>query len=247
MATKIGRSIRNNLMVGLMLITPIVITLLVAQWLFQFIADIALRFFPQTLRDTYPLLFSRLTAVALVALLLFTIGLLARNFIGRRLYQFGDALLRRVPVLNKIYISVRQISEALLAQSQYLFKEVVLLEYPRKGVFVLGFVTATAPESFVSYMAGENAASSHRSVFIPTSPNPTSGFVVFVPASELTTLPISVADAMKLVVSGGAVFPGTSLPDDRPTLLDKLEEWIRRESLGEPPRPAADRTSLRRT
>lgn len=246
MATKIGKTVRNNLVVGLILITPIVVTLLVGQWLFQFTADIALRFFPRTLRDTYPLLFSRITAFAVVALLLFFVGLLARNFIGRRLYQFGDALLRRVPLLNKIYISVRQISEALLAQSQYLFKEVVLLEYPRKGVFVLGFVTATAPESFVPHTAGKENVSLYRSVFIPTSPNPTSGFVVFVQASELTTLPISVADAMKLVVSGGAVFPGTSLPDDRPTLLDKLEEWIRRQSLGESVAPA-DRRSLHHT
>lgn len=229
---KITKTIRNNIIVGLVLLTPIAVSLLVANWIFHFITDVAFLFFPPYLRANYPILFSRLTAFILLLILLFLIGALTRNFLGRKLYQMGDALLRRIPVINKIYVSVRQISEALLDQGQHLFKEVVLVEYPRKGIFVLGFITAPVPEGFG---VGANASipASMVSVFIPTAPNPTSGFVIFVPRSEIIVLPMSVTDAMKLVVSGGAVFPGTQLPEDRPTLLDKLEEWLRRQGAPE--------------
>lgn len=233
MAARFMRTIRNNIIVGLILITPIVVTVLAGNWLFRFVTDVAFMFFPKGWRQEYPLVFSRITALIAVLLLLFLIGLFARNLVGKKLYQMGDALLRRVPVLNKIYVSIRQISEALLDQSQYLFKEVVLVEYPRKGLYMLGFVTATVPSSVLP-RNNENAP--HHdfvSVFIPTAPNPTSGFVVFAPRHDITILPLSVADAMKLVVSGGAVFPGMSLPDDRPTLLDKLEEWVRRDRASE--------------
>jgi uncharacterized membrane protein len=231
------RTIRNNIIVGLILITPIVVTVLVGTWLFRFVTDVAFMFFPKGLRQDYPLIFSRVTALIAVVVLLFLIGLLARNFVGKRLYQLGDAVLRRVPVLNKIYISVRQISEALLDQSQYLFKEVVLVEYPRKGLYMLGFITSNVPHSILPGFE-KRPLEEFVSVFIPTSPNPTSGFVVFAPRSDIMILSLSVADAMKLVVSGGAVFPGTSLPDDRPTLLDKLEEWVRRDRSAEEARDA---------
>lgn len=227
MASRVIQSIRNNIIVGLILITPIVVTVLVGNWLFRFTTDIAVMLFPKGLREEYPIVFSRVTALIAVLLLLFLVGLLARNFVGKKIYRMGDAILRRVPVFNKIYISVRQISEALLDQSQSLFKEVALIEYPRKGLYMLGFVTASVPPSILADRE-DQAAEGFVSVFVPTAPNPTSGFVVFVPRTDITILSLSVADAMKLVVSGGAVFPGVTLPDDRPTLLDKLENWMAR-------------------
>lgn len=228
MAVRLLRSVRNNIIVGLILITPIVVTVLVGNWLFRFITDAALVFFPKTLLQDHPLLFSRLTALIVVIALLFFIGLLTRNFIGKRLYQLGDFILRRIPILNKIYVSVRQISEAWVDQSQNLFKDVVLVEYPRKGLYMLGFTTGTVPPDFLQ-SAPDPVNKPFISVFIPTAPNPTSGFVVLVEANEVIRLPVSVADAMKLVVSGGAVFPGNAALDDRPTLLDKLEDWMRRD------------------
>lgn len=228
MPVRLVSSIRNNIFVGLILITPIVVTILVGNWMFQFITDVAFLFFPKAFREAHPLVFSRVFALLAVLVLLFFIGLLTRNFVGKRLYQFGDNILRRIPVLSKIYVSVRQISEALLDQSQNLFKEVVLVEYPRKGLFMLGFTTAVVPPDFVASSAAL-ADKTLVSIFIPTAPNPTSGFVLFVPQADVIVLPITVADAMKLVVSGGAVFPSGSLPNERATLLDKLDEWMNRE------------------
>lgn len=228
MPTRLISSIRNNIFVGLILITPIVVTILVGNWMFRFITDVAFLFFPKAFRDAHPVIFSRIIALVAVLVLLFFVGLLTRNFIGKRLYQFGDNILRRIPVLSKIYVSVRQISEALLDQSQNLFKEVVLVEYPRKGLFMLGFTTAIVPRDVVA-SSPPLAEKTLVSIFIPTAPNPTSGFVVLVPQTDVIVLPITVADAMKLVVSGGAVFPGSALPDERATLLDKLDEWMHRD------------------
>jgi uncharacterized membrane protein len=225
MPSKVAKSIRNNILVGLVLVTPIVVTALVVNWLFGFATSRVIKLIPANMREPYPEVLFRVLALIAVLIVLFLIGLLTRNILGRRLYQFGDMLLVRIPFINKIYVSVRQISEALLDQSQKMFKEVVLVEYPRKGVYSVGFVTADVPKNMTPPTQPEDLIA----VFIPTSPNPTSGWFVLAPRSELFVLPMSIGDAMKLVVSGGAVFPGTAPFDDRPTLLDKLETWVSRE------------------
>lgn len=225
MPRSIGRSIRNNLLVGLVLVTPIWVTVLVVNWLFGFATNRLVKFIPASVRQPYPDILFRALALLAVLVFLFLVGFLTRNILGRRLYQIGDMILVRIPLINKIYVSVRQISEALLDQSQRMFKQVVLVEYPRKGVHSVGFVTADMPAAMRPAGVSEDLVA----VFIPTSPNPTSGWVVYVPRSELSVLPISVGDAMKLVVSGGAVFPGAAPLDLRPTLLDKLEAWMARE------------------
>jgi len=103
------------------------------------------------------------------------------------------------------------------------------VEYPRKGIFSMGFVTTAVPPEFTRNLPA-GAGASLVAIFIPTTPNPTSGLLIFVPKSEVYDLPISVGEAMKLVVSGGAVFPGgPGRVDDRPTFLDKLQKWAARE------------------
>jgi uncharacterized membrane protein len=227
---KIIRALRNNILTGLFLVTPIAIAVFVVQWLFTLITDRAIPFIPREVRDLHPELLFRLIALVLFLAVLFLLGLFVRNIIGARLYRLGDAVLSRIPVFNKIYISVRQIGEALLAQSQTLFQEVVLVEYPRKGVFSLGFVTAAVPPAFVKNLPPPHAGQPLLGVFIPTTPNPTSGLLIFVQKSETFALPISVGEAMKLVVSGGALYPGgAERVDIRPTFLDKLQEWAARE------------------
>ena len=123
---------------------------------------------------------------------------------------------------------MRQISEAFLAQRQTLFKEVVLIEYPRNGIFSVAFVTAPlAPE--LEKIVPKAKDQAFVSLFVPTTPNPTSGLMIIAPRRDLTPLPISIAEAMKLVISAGAVYPGSDVIDDRPTLVDKLEAWISRD------------------
>lgn len=226
MFARLTRSIRNNIIVGMILVIPIAVTGFLARWLYEITTNLVLSFVPRGVKATYPLVLTQAIALLLLLMALFMIGVLARNFLGRRLYQLGDMLLGRIPVLNKIYVSVRQISEALLDQSQNLFKDVVLIEYPRRGVYSLGFITGHVPPHTVGGLPSSERQKEFVSVFVPTSPNPTSGLIIFVPREDTYHIAMSVADAMKLIVSGGAVFPGVEAPDSRPTLLDKLEKWI---------------------
>lgn len=226
MFKRAARSFRNNIIVGLILVTPIVVTAFIVNWLFGFTTNRLIKFIPARWLQAYPDVVFRVLSLAVVLILLFLVGFLTRNILGKKLYQLGDMVLVRIPFINKIYVSVRQISEALLDQSQNTFKDVVAVEYPRPGLYSVGFITSSVPKAFEPpKLAGRDLIA----VFIPTSPNPTSGWFVLVPRADAHVLPCSVAEGMKLVVSGGAVFPGTAPLDDRPTLLDKIETWVSRE------------------
>jgi uncharacterized membrane protein len=229
MRSSITRTIRNNIIVGLILVTPIVITGFIVNFLFRTTTKWVINFVPKPWLDNYPAILFQVAALVIVLITFFLIGFLTRNFLGKRLYQLGDMVLGRIPFINKIYISIRQLSEAIVDQSQTMFQEVVLVEYPRKGIYSMGFVTASVPETLNRFMPPDGQTNHRLAVFIATTPNPTSGFFIFIPRSEAIVVPLSVADAMKLVVSAGAVYPGAISIDNRPTLLDKLETWIARD------------------
>lgn len=221
---RIVRSIRNNTLVGLFLVTPIAVTGFIVNMLFRFTTN----FLPRPLRESEQAPLFRVLALLAVLLVLFFIGLLVRNMLGRKLYQVGDRLLTRIPIINKIYIAVRQISESILAQRETIFNEVVLVEYPRRGLFSLGFVTAPVPPNIEQTLQQQGQPEiTHVAIFIPTTPNPTSGLFILADRREVITLPLSITDAMKLVVSGGAVFPDGSVAGRQPSLLDKLDHFWR--------------------
>jgi len=226
MSKSIGRSIRNNMIFGLILITPIVITIFIVNLLFKITTKWVITFVPKHLLVDYPAILFQAAALVIVLVFVFFVGLLTRNILGKRLYQLGDFFMTKIPFINKIYIWVRQISETVLEKRQTLFKEVVLVEYPRKGLWSMGFVTASVPPNLIPGSEGIDRVS----VFIATVPNPTTGFFIFVPRSEVIVLPFSIGEAMKLLFSAGAVYPGTGVVDDRPTLLDKLEVWLAAQS-----------------
>jgi uncharacterized membrane protein len=142
---------------------------------------------------------------ALVGLTL--IGMFTAGFVGRFVNRLFDALLARMPVVNGIYGALKQILETVLAKKSQAFREVVLIEYPRAGMHTLAFVTGQAA-SQVSEVLGEGSGGELLSVFVPTTPNPTSGFLLFLPRSETITLPISVDEGLKYIVSTGIVMPG---------------------------------------
>jgi len=230
----IAKTLRNNILVGLILITPLAITVFVGNAMFKFLTNNALFKFmanllPESMRDSgYEMIIARIVALLIGLMILFLIGFFVRSFLGKQIYRVAEMVVERIPLFNKIYIWVRQISEAFLAQRQTLFKEVVLIEYPRKGIFSVAFVTApVAPE--LGKIVPEATQEAFVSLFVPTTPNPTSGLMIIAPRADLTPLPISIADAMKLIISAGAVYPGTEVIDDRPTLVDKLEAWISRD------------------
>jgi len=140
--------------------------------------------------------------LALVALALTLIGALTAGFAGRFFLKLSEAILAHMPVIRGIYAAVKQILETVLAQKANAFREVVLIEYPRKGIWTLGFITGATSGEVKDHFEAEMV-----NVFIPTTPNPTSGFLLFLPRNEVHVLRMSVEEGIKMVVSTGIITP----------------------------------------
>ena len=149
--------------------------------------------------------------IGVVIFLLFTIviGWLAKGIIGRSMIRYAESLVERTPVVRSIYSGIKQISETVFAQTDRSFQKACLIEYPRKGIWAIGFISTVA-KGEVSERAGNTG--DLLSVFVPTTPNPTSGFLLFLPAEDVVELEMSVEDTAKLVISAGLVYPN-SKPD----------------------------------
>ncbi len=144
--------------------------------------------------------------LGVIFLLVFTvvIGWMAKGFLGRSFLRFAESLVERTPVVRSIYSGIKQIAETVFAQSDRSFEKACIIEYPRKGIWAIGFISTTA-KGEVSRKAGNTG--DLYSVFVPTTPNPTSGFLLFFPAEDVIELEMSVEDAAKLVISAGLVYP----------------------------------------
>ncbi len=198
------KALRTNFLTGLVVIVPLVLSLFVLYRLFLAIDGLFKGVVGVFLAQRIGLTFQGqplpgLGFVALVLLILLT-GLVARNIVGRRLIAAGEEFVARVPLLNRVYRTFRQIVQALVSNKREVFSKVVLVEFPRKGLYSLGFVTQDTRGP-----VQESIAPDVYSVFLPTAPNPTSGFLIFVPKEEVREVQLSVEDALKLVISGGAV------------------------------------------
>jgi uncharacterized membrane protein len=239
MFKKVMATIRANILVGFFLIVPVVATILIFNFVFKLTTNwLPEAAFPElrTILHGYPL---RVLTLVAIVIFFYLVGLLTRNILGKRLYQLGEKILLRIPFVKGIYVPVRQISESLFTQRKTLFKEVVLIEYPRKGLYSLAFVTAAAPPVVARHMVGSQTQDEPCvSLFISTTPNPTSGVFILVPKSETIPLDMPVSDALTFIMSAGAVAPGAP-GDTTPTLLDKLESWLRHRDTSSEPSNAA--------
>ena len=145
--------------------------------------------------------------VVVVVVALILIGAFTAGFVGRFFQRFWDWMVGNVPVLRSVYKALKQILETVLAQQSNAFREAVLVEYPRRGMWVIAFITGRT-QGEVQSVTEEDVIN----LFVPTTPNPTSGFLIFVPKEDMVPLSMSVEDALKMVISGGIVTP----PDHRP-------------------------------
>lgn len=199
-----------NFWAGLAIVLPGVISIALLAWLFSRVADITdtlLIFLPRRLTHQdngagpmywYWSLFALAVAVFLIGL----VGQLARNYIGKQLIKWFDTTLLRVPLLNKIYSATKQVNEAFSSSNKDAFRTVVLVEFPRPGVYSLGFITSEQhPE--VLARADEKLIC----VFVPTTPNPTGGYLLLVPEDKVTKLNMSVGDGIKYIISLGSIVP----------------------------------------
>lgn len=226
--------IRNRVLAGLFLVVPMVISLWIGyflfnqltQWsvalitgVFKSLADMNfrgvgfLRIFSSLVDDMWFLTLVRVFSLIAIVVLLFLIGELATWTFGRRVISITEWVLLKVPMLNSIYATTRQIGEALWSPGGGMFRRVVLLEYPRKELWAIGFVTN---ENKSSWEVGEKTGEDLISVFLPTTPNPTSGYLLFIPRRDCVFLDMDVTEGMRLVISGGAVQPATKGKEQPP-------------------------------
>ncbi len=149
--------------------------------------------------------------IGVVIFFIFTIfmGWMAKGLMGRSLIRFAESLVERTPVVRSIYSGIKQISETVFAQTERSFEKACLIEYPRKGIWAIGFISTLA-KGEITNRAGTSGEM--QSVFLPTTPNPTSGFLLFLPAEDVIELDMSVEDAAKLVISAGLVYPNAKDP-----------------------------------
>lgn len=201
------RRLRANFLTGLVVAAPIGITIWLAVQVVQFVDQSVAGFIPAGYVDIYNQYGLPGTGVLIVIVLLTLIGFLTRNFLGRSLLAYGERLVNRMPVVRSVYGALKQIFDAVIQQSDN-FREVVLVEYPRRGIWAVGFVTSTT-KGEIQNLTEDDVVN----VFIPTTPNPTSGFLLFVPRRDLVTLHMTIEEGIKLVISGGLVAP----PDRRKT------------------------------
>jgi uncharacterized membrane protein len=198
------KHLRTYLVTGLLIWVPLVITLFILTLLVDFM-DQTLLLLPENFRPETLLGFRipGLGAVLAAAVLLLT-GLLVTNIVGRKLVDFWESLLNRIPLVRSVYSAAKSFAEMVLTNNTQSFKQVLLIEYPRKGIYSMGFQTAgTGSLGEIQQRTGEEVIC----VFVPTTPNPTSGFIMFVPKQDVIFLDMAVEDAIKMVVSLGVVVP----------------------------------------
>jgi len=196
-------AIRKYILTGLLVLIPLFLTGWVLLTLMKW-TDRALRLIPPVYRPENLLGFNipGLGLILTVAIV-FVIGALVANVAGRKFLSTGERILEKIPLLRWFYFSSKQILEAIFISGQDSFRRAILLEYPRKGIYSIGFVTGEAVGQFEKHIPARSFT-----VFVPTTPNPTSGYLVVVPEEEAITLDWSVDEAFRVIISAGVIMPG---------------------------------------
>lgn len=212
-------SLRASFLTGIVVIAPVGLTLwliwTVVGWFDSFVLPLVpLRFQPEEYIGI------NLRGVGVIFFLIFTVivGWIAKGILGRSLIHFAEGLVDRMPVVRSIYSGIKQISETVFAQTERSFEKACLIQYPRRGIWAIGFVSTDAKGEVADRAeTGGNLVS----VFVPTTPNPTSGFLLFFPEEDIIYLDMSIEDAAKLVISAGLVYPNDKDPLSPPDDDDK--------------------------
>lgn len=196
-------ALRKWLLSGLLVIVPLVITLGVLNWIIGTL-DQTLWLLPSDWTDWLNAHRVRGLGVLLTLAILLVVGAVASNFVGKRLLGWGDAVVRRIPVVRSIYSSVKQVSDTLFSENGNAFRTAVLIEWPRPNSWTIAFVTGTPGAEVLDHLGGGE----YLGVYVPTTPNPTGGYFVMLKRSDCIELKMSVDEALKYIVSMGVVVPG---------------------------------------
>jgi uncharacterized membrane protein len=203
-------NIRNRLISGIFVIVPFAVTVVIIRWLFLKLADLlrpivakALDFLLQIhLTQQWPEIYVKyavsLATILSLLLVLYLIGAIAKFVAGRRLLAVGENIVLKIPLASTIYTATKQVTSAISMQDNKSFTSVVLVQFPRQGFYALGFLTGTIKDSL---------GNTYCKVFIPTTPNPTTGFFELIPVNEVMQVEMSIEEAFKTIISGGIVSP----------------------------------------
>lgn len=196
---------RNYFLTGLVVASPIGITLYIGWWFIDFVDSSIKPLIPVSYNPETYLPFP-IPGLGLVGVIIFLIllGALTANLFGRALIRFGEKIVNRMPVIRSVYSTLKQIFETVVSQDSSSFSDVVLVEYPRKGIWALAFVSGEN-KSEVQWKITDDVVN----IFLPTTPNPTSGFLLFVPKKDLIYLNMTPDEGAKYVISAGLVNPET--------------------------------------
>jgi uncharacterized membrane protein len=189
--------LRRRFITGLLILLPALVTGWILWNVFTSVDSIL-----QPIQERYPIIDIPGIGFAIVILIILATGVFAGNLIGRRVISQGEFILYKLPFIRRIYMAVKELSEVFLADRKMVFKKVVVIRYPHENSYALGFVTQPATEKFNKIVGREML-----NIFVPTTPNPTSGFLLFLPAADVVELPLDVEEGLKLVISGGVFTP----------------------------------------
>jgi len=204
--TPMRHRIRKIFLTGLLVSLPLVITIVVFKFVFDtldnFLGPLVTKLLIEAGAPIKPTF--KLPGVGIVTtfMIVFLIGVFTRNWIGRRLWDLGERIVAQIPVIRSVYTGAKQVVETFATNSTRTFSKVVMLEYPRRGIYCLAFITGET-KGEAQARTGEEVVN----IFLPTTPNPTSGFLLLVPKKDLIVMDMSVEDGIKMIVSGGLVTP----------------------------------------
>ncbi|HMM14792.1 MAG TPA: DUF502 domain-containing protein [Parvibaculum sp.] len=195
--------VRNYFLTGLVVAAPIGLTVYITRWFIDLVDTWFVPLIPAPYQPDHYLPFEIPGLGLIIAFVLLTVlGALTANIFGRAILGYAERLVDRMPVVRSIYGAIKQIFETVISQSNTSFRDVGIIEYPRKGIYTLVFVTSQAKAQ-----VGEQMDKDLISVFLPTTPNPTSGFLLYVPREDVTILDMTIEEGAKLIISAGLVEP----------------------------------------
>ena len=216
--------LRTSFLTGIVVIAPVALTLWLIWSVIGWFDGFVLPFVPDAYRPEQILntifgydLKLNIRGVGVVVFLVFAtlVGWLAKGLIGRSFIKYAENLVNRMPVVRSFYSGIKQIAETVFAQQERSFEKACMIEYPRKGIWAIGFISTTAKGEIAERNSSEGPM---VSVFVPTTPNPTSGFLLFFPKADIVELDMSIEDAAKLVISAGLVYPPTKKTSSKNTI-----------------------------
>ncbi|MCA9732369.1 MAG: DUF502 domain-containing protein [Deferribacteres bacterium] len=225
--SSIVKRFRRYFATGLLVLVPFSLTVYIISELFQIVDGILQQFVYDMISKKIGLSIGDapipglgfITLVVLIA----AVGMATHNYFGRQLVNFGEYIVTRIPLISRIYITIQQISHAFFGEQREVFKSAVLFEYPRKGIYSIGFFTQDTKGPVQDALEKDVV-----SILAFTTPNPTSGYLLFVPKEDIIELDMPVEEALKLVISGGAIIPakknGNKVPFVRPVVDNKIAQ-----------------------